>query len=158
MQYGIGTLRDNQQIRLCLIWINCLWKKSVGNKALVVTWRDMTWHDVAWRDMTWQDVTWRDMTWHDVAWSGMTWHNVTWRDKTWRDVAWRGVTWHDVTWHDNKVDNKVDNKALIVWPSRVFRATAYKFRAFLSRNECLGNLKNLLNRKVTWIFEVPQTW
>ena len=79
MRYGIGSLRDNQRTRSYLIWINCVWKESV------------------------------------------------------------------------------DNEALVVWPSRDFRATTYKFRAFLSRNECLGNLKNLLNQKVTLIFEVSQT-
>ena len=36
MRYGIGTLRDNQRTLLSLIWINIMWKKSVGNKALVV--------------------------------------------------------------------------------------------------------------------------
>ena len=82
MLYGFGTLRDNQRTRLCLIWINCMWKKSVDNEALVVwpsrdfrrdmTWRGMTWHDVAGRGMMWRDVTWRDMTWHDVAWCDMT--------------------------------------------------------------------------------------
>ena len=140
-----------------------------------VTGRDMTWHDVTWRDRTCQDVKSRhDLTWHDVPWRGMTWHVVAGRDRMWHDVAWRDMTWHDVTchdvtwrdmtWHDETWrdmtwhDNKVDNKALVVWPSRVFRATAYKFRAFLSRNECLGNYENLLNRKVTWIFEVSQTW
>ena len=51
----------------------------------------------------------------------------------------------------------VGNKALVVWPSGDFRATAYKFRAFFqSTNEFLGNLENLLNRKL--IIEVPQTW
>ena len=124
-----------------------------------VTWRDMAWQAVAWRDITWHEVTWGDMTWHEVTWRDMTWHEVTWRDMTWHNVAWRDMTWHNValldnTWHDNTVDNK----ALVVQASRDFRATAYKFRAFMSRNECLGKLENLLNRKVTWIFEVSQTW
>ena len=172
MRYGIGTL----------IWIICVWKKSVDNEALVVwpscdfrcdvtwwdmTWRDMTGHDVTWRgkmwcymtwpwsDITCHDVTWRGMTWHEVkwrvmTWNDVTWHDVTWRGMTWRDMTWHNVAWHDITWHDNKV--------LVVWPSLNFRATAYKFTAFLSRNECLGNLENLLNRKMTWIFEVSQTW
>ena len=141
MRYGIGTLRDNQRTRLSLIWINCVWKKSVDNKALVV-WpsrdfrRDMTWHDVTWRGMTWHDVTWRDMTWHDVTcvtWRDMTWHDVAWRDMTWHDVTWRDMTWYDVAWRDMTWhDNKVDNKALVVWPSSDFRATAYKFIAFLT--------------------------
>ena len=36
MRYGIGTFRDNQRTRLSLIWINCVWKMSVDNKALVL--------------------------------------------------------------------------------------------------------------------------
>ena len=102
MRYGIGTLRDNQQTRLCLIWMNCVWKKSVDKEVLIV-WqshdfrRDMTWHDVTWCDVTWYDV---DITWHDVTWRDMTWHGVTWRDMTWHNVAWRDMTWHDVTWHN----------------------------------------------------------
>ena len=108
MLYGIGTLRDNQQTRLCLIWVNCVWNKSV-DKALV-EWlssdfrRDMTWHGVTWRDMTGCDVTW-----HDVAWRDITWHDVTGRDMSWHNVAWRDIhipschvmsrhVWHDVTW------------------------------------------------------------
>ena len=35
-QYGIGTLRDNHRIRLSMFWINCAWKISIGNNALVV--------------------------------------------------------------------------------------------------------------------------
>ena len=105
MRYGIG----NQRTRLCLTWINCVWKKSVDKEALI-EWqsrdfrRDMTWHDMTWRDVTWADVTWRDMTWHDVAWRymtwsrGMTWHDVTWRDMTWHEVTWCGMTWYDVAW------------------------------------------------------------
>ena len=115
MRYGIGTLRDNQRTRLCLIWINCMWKKSVDNKALVVwlsrdfrrdmTWhdvtlRDMTWHNVAWHDVTWRYITWHDVTWRDMRWHDMTWHDVTWRDMTWHDVTWRDMTWYDVTLHD----------------------------------------------------------
>ena len=164
MRYGIGTRQDNQRTRLYLTWINCVWKKSIDKEALIVwqsrdfrrdmTWHDMTWYDVTLRDMTWQAVAWRDMTWHDVTWGDMRWHDVAWRDMTWRGITWHDVTWLDNTWHDNTVDNK----ALVVQPSRDFRATAYKFRAFMSRNECLSKLKNLLNREVTWIFEVYQTW
>ena len=173
MRYGIGSLRDNQRTRSCLIWINCVWKKSVDNKALVVwpsrdfrrdmtlhdvTWRDMTWHYVTWHDVTWRCKTWHDVAWHDVALRDMTWHDVKLRDITWLDVAWRNMTRHDVAWQDMTWhDTKVDNKALMVCPFRDFRATAYKFRASLSRNECLGNLENLLNQKVTWVFEVSQT-
>ena len=86
---------------------------------------------------------------YDVILRNMTWHKVAWHDMSWHNVAWLGNTWHD---------NTVDNEALVVQPSRDFRATAYKFRAFMSRNKCLGKLENLLNRKVTWIFEVSQTW
>ena len=32
---------------------------------------------------------------------------------------------------------------------RSCRAIAYKFRAFLPKNECLGNFENLSNGKVT---------
>ena len=99
MRNGIGTLRDNQQKPLCLIWIYSVWKKSVDNKALVV-WqsrdfrRDMTWRDMMWHDMTWYDMTWHDVTGHDRTWHGMMWHDVTWRD-----MAWHGTTLHDMTWH-----------------------------------------------------------
>ena len=135
-------------------WHDMIWRDMMCQDA---TGRDLTWHDVtwpgvawrcmAWREMTWLDVTWREMMWHDMTWCAMTWHDMTWRDMTRHDVTWRDMTWHD---------NEVDNKALVVWPSRVFRAIAYKFRAFLSKNEYLGNFKNLLNRKVTLIFEVAQ--
>ena len=47
---------------------------------------------------------------------GMTWQHATWHDTTWHEVMWHDVTQRDMTWHDNKVDNK----ALVVWPSRVF--------------------------------------
>ena len=122
MRYFIGSLRDNQRTWSCLIWIDCVWKKSVDNEALVAwpsrdgdgarcdkTWHDVTWHDVTlrdmtWRDMryiTWHDVTWRDMTWHDVTWRDMTWHNATWRDMTRRDV-----TQHDVTWRAIRISTQ----------------------------------------------------
>ena len=42
MRYGIGTLRENQQKRLSLIWIKFAWNKSVGIKALVVCDRPAT--------------------------------------------------------------------------------------------------------------------
>ena len=101
----------------------------------------MTRHGVTWRGITWAGVTWYGITWHDVTWRDMAWHDVmTWHDMTWRDMTWHYVAWHDITGHDRKVDNK----ALVVWPFHDFRATAYKFRAFMSRNECLGNLKNLV--------------
>ena len=35
MRYCIGSLRDNQRTWSCLIWIDCVWKKSVDNEALV---------------------------------------------------------------------------------------------------------------------------
>ena len=156
------------------MWHDVTWRDITWHD---VTWRGRTWHDVTWHDMTWHDVTGRGMTWHDVAWRGKTWHHVTWQDVTWRDMAWYSMTWHDRTWHDmtwqdvtgrdvtwrdmtgrdmtwhdvTLHDNTVDNKALIVWPSSVFCATAYKFRVFLSRNECLGNYENLSNRELTWI-------
>ena len=47
MRYCIASIRDNQRTRSCLIWIDCVWKKSVDNEALVA-WpsrdfrRDMT--------------------------------------------------------------------------------------------------------------------
>ena len=158
MRYGIGTLRDNQRTRLCLIWINCVWKKSVDNKALVV-WpsrdfrRDMTWHDVTWRDLTWRDMTWHDVAWRDMTWRDMTRHDVTWRDMTWDDVTWRDMTWHDVTWHDvtwRDMTIKLTIKRWsYVWPSNDFRATAYKFRTYLTSTS-----EYLLNWKSTWIFEV----
>ena len=176
MRYGIGTLRNNQRTRLCLIRINCVWEKSVYNEALVVwpsrdfrrdmTWHDVTWHDVTWRrdvpwrHMTWRhmtwhyvawhDVTWRDITWHDVTWRDLTWHDVTWREITWHYVTWRDMTWHNVAWRDiTWHDNKFDSKALVVWPSRDFRATVYKFRAFLSRNECVTS-------KTSWTRRWPE--
>ena len=176
MRFGIGSLRDNQRTRLCLIWINCVWKKSVDNEALVmrpsrdfrrdmtcrdVTWRDMMWHDMARRDITWHYVTLRDMTWHevhDVACRGMTWqreitwHGVTWRDMAWCIVAWRDMTWHNVAWHDiTWHDNKVDNKALVVWPSGDIRATAYEFRAFF----CQGT-NVWVTSKTPWIKRWPK--
>ena len=106
----------------------------------------MTLHDVAWRDMTWHDVTSRDIAWHDVTRRDMTWHNVTWRDMTWHDVTWRDMTIKLTIKHWS-----CDHRAS-------FCAIAYKFKAFLPKNERLGNLENLLNRKVTCIFEVPRTW
>ena len=78
------------------------------------------------------------------------------RDVTLQDVTWRGMTWHNVAWRDMTI--KLTIKRWSCDRPATFRATAYKFRAFLSKNECLGNLENLLNRKVTWIFEVFQTW
>ena len=98
--YGIGSLRDNQRTRSCLIQMNCVWKKSVDIGALVV-WpsrdfrRDMTCHDVAWRDVTLRDVAWRDITWQDVTWRDMTWHDVVWHDIRWNYVTWRNMTWRD---------------------------------------------------------------
>ena len=62
------------------------------------------------------------------------------------------LIWINCVWKKS-----ANNEALVVWPSRDFRATTYKFRAFLSRNECLGNLENLSNQKVSWIFEVSKT-
>ena len=119
-------------------WHDVTWHGLTWHDA---TWCGMTWHDVAWRDMTWHEVTWCGMTWHDVEWRSMTWHDVAWRDMTWPNVAWRDMTWHNVAWLDNTWhDNTIDNKALVVQPSRDFRATAYKFRAFMSRKECLGEL------------------
>ena len=133
-----------------VIWRNTMWHDVTWHDVTLrdVTWRDMTWRDVTWRDITWHDMTWRGMTWHEVhdvarremtwdhmTWRDMTWNDVTWRDLTWQDVTWRNMTWHNVAWHDiTWHDNKDDDKALVVWPSRDFRATAYKFRAFLSRN------------------------
>ena len=32
MRYGIGSLRDNQRTRSCLIQINCVWKKQLTMK------------------------------------------------------------------------------------------------------------------------------
>ena len=144
-----------------------------------IMWHDMTrrdtpWHDVTWRvvtikltlkrwscdhpatfDVTWRHMTWCDMMWHDVY--GMTWltshdmtrHAVALRDM-WHYVAWGDMTWHDVTRHDMTCrNNRIYNKALVVWPFCDFPATAYKFRAFFSKNECFGNLENFLNRKMT---------
>ena len=100
-------LRDNQRTRLCLIsviWINCVWKKSVDNEALVL-WpsrdfrRDMTCHDVTWRDTTWHYVTLHDVAWRGKTWYDVTWHDVTWNDVTWRDIMWHYVTLRDITWH-----------------------------------------------------------
>ena len=173
MQYGIGTLRENQRTRLCLIWMNCVRKSQLTIKGwscdrpvtFDVTWRDMTWcdmtwrgvtwcdmawHDVIWCDMAWHDVTWRDMTCDDVAWLNKMWRDITWRDMTWNDVAWRGMTWNNMTikW--------TINRALVVGLSGDICAIAYKFRAFSSRNECFGKLENLLNWKKTWMFDVPK--
>ena len=107
--------------------------------------RDMPWQDVTWRGMTWCDLTWRDMTWHDM--------DVT----TCQDVSGRvrTVTWHDMTWRDMTM--KLTIKYWSCDRHACFCAIAYKFIAFLSRNEYLGNCEKLLNRKVTSIFEVTQT-
>ena len=119
MRYCIGSIRDNQRTRSCLIWIDCVWKtmKRWSRDRLAI-WRNMIWHDVTWRGKMWHDVTLRDMTWrdmtcHDVTWGtsrGMTWHDVTWHDVTWRDMTWHDVTrrdlmrhnatWRDATQHD----------------------------------------------------------
>ena len=141
-----------------MAWHDATWRDMTWHGVTWhdVTWRDMTWHDVTWRDMTRQDVKWRYMTWHDVTWRDMTWHDVTWRDIMWNDVKWCSMTWHDVTWRDMTIKLTIKHWSCDHHAS--FRAIAYTLRAFLSRNECLGYFKNLLNRKVTWIFEVLQTW
>ena len=116
MRYGIGTLRDNQRTRLCPIWINCVWKKSVltmkrrscdrpatfdvSRSRDMIACHDVTWRDTTWHYVTWHDVTWRGKTCHDVTWHDMTWHNVTLHDITWHDVAWHDKSWHDVAWRD----------------------------------------------------------
>ena len=113
---------------LALWHVSCLWSINMFIKNEC----EMTWHDVAWRNMTR----------HDLAWRGITWHNVTWGDMTWHSVAW-----HDITWHDNKVDNKV----LVVWPSRDFRATAYKCWAFF----CQGT-NVWVTSKTSWTGRWPE--
>ena len=130
------------------------------------TWHVMTWHDMTWQDVSGRDMTWLDMMWHDMAWCEMTWNDVTWPDLTRNDATWREMMWHDVTWHDGTwrdmtwrdMTMKLTIKHWSCDRRASFRAIAYKFRAFLSRNECCGNFENLLNRKMIWIFEVPQTW
>ena len=143
MRYCIGSLRDNQRTRSCLIWIDCVWK-LVDNEALVawlvprlstwydVTWYDMTWHDGARCDMTWHDVTWHDVTLRDMTWRDMACHDVTWgtwRDMTWHDVTWREMTWHNatyatwrdatsrnMTWHDVwSVSQRNKNELYCMW-------------------------------------------
>ena len=152
-------------------WRDTTWRGDARWHDLTrrkTTWHDVTRRDMAWRDMMWNDVIWRnvtcvtrrDTTWHDVAWRDVTWREMTWHDVKWRDMTWHDVTWCDMMWYDGTWRDMTIKLTVKHWSCghhTSFRAIAYKFRAFLSRNECLGNFENLLNRKVTWIFEVPQT-